>query len=365
MLIRALLLWPHNRADREKRTRESRDAHEEMDGLSHLEPSGVLPITYHTFPFPWNPLARKGTLLAGMDPLRTLRVLLACRRFDVLVSIAVSPAFLFLKIKSWLRLRLPVVIIDPALGDEYPARKKVTDLVLPRADHVIVYGRGQLDHLRRDYGDRVRATFLYHRMDTAFFDPAKAGPSAPSPGGAYLYSVGNDPLRDFPTLAQAVAGLEIRTLIQTRKQVPAPAGARVETDPGWVTYEQLRDRYAHAAVVVVPLLPTVRAGGINGLLEAMSMGRPVIATRSEGIEDYVRDGETALVVPPRDPAALRAAIDRLLANPSEAGRIGRNARRFCEEQCAMPVYAAKVAEILRDAIGKRGGRRLQGETRER
>ena len=58
------------------------------------------------------------------------------------------------------------------------------------------------------------------------------------------------------------------------------------------------------------------------VIEAMRAGLPVVATRMGGIPDLVVDGETGLLVPPSDARALADAIARLVADPSEAARLG-------------------------------------------
>jgi len=79
-----------------------------------------------------------------------------------------------------------------------------------------------------------------------------------------------------------------------------------------------------------------RAGrlGVEGfgisLVEASACGLPVVAGNSGGIPDAVRDGETGFLVPPEDPAALAAAISRLLADSGLASRIGAAGRRAVE-----------------------------------
>src|SRR5215218_10369052 len=62
------------------------------------------------------------------------------------------------------------------------------------------------------------------------------------------------------------------------------------------------------------VMSSVTEGLGTSLLDAMACGRPVVATNVGGIPEVVADGETGLLVPPRDPAALAAAIVRLLAD---------------------------------------------------
>jgi glycosyltransferase involved in cell wall biosynthesis len=54
------------------------------------------------------------------------------------------------------------------------------------------------------------------------------------------------------------------------------------------------------------------------VFEAMSMSRPIVATAVDGLAEVVRDRENGLLVPPRDPAALAAAIVELLEDPALA-----------------------------------------------
>jgi glycosyltransferase involved in cell wall biosynthesis len=61
------------------------------------------------------------------------------------------------------------------------------------------------------------------------------------------------------------------------------------------------------------------------LIEAMSRGKPVIASRIGGIPEVVVDGETALLIPPGDPHALRDAMERLIQFPELRDRMGRAA----------------------------------------
>jgi glycosyltransferase involved in cell wall biosynthesis len=69
----------------------------------------------------------------------------------------------------------------------------------------------------------------------------------------------------------------------------------------------------------------------RALTEAMYRGLPVVVTGVYGVKELVLDGETGLTVPPRQPTALAAAIDRLLRDPELASRLGAAARRRVEQ----------------------------------
>jgi len=103
---------------------------------------------------------------------------------------------------------------------------------------------------------------------------------------------------------------------------------------GGLPRERLPLVYGVADVVVVPSVRTSRFLEPWGLVcnEAMSQGRPVIATDAVGAAagGLVRDGETGLVVPAGDARALARAIERLLADASLRQSLGKSAREAIE-----------------------------------
>jgi glycosyltransferase involved in cell wall biosynthesis len=109
-----------------------------------------------------------------------------------------------------------------------------------------------------------------------------------------------------------------------------PLRERVPQALGFVPPDELARLYERAAVVVCP---SRRDGFPVACAEAMAHARPVVATAVGGLPDMVVDGETGLLVPPRDPQALRAAIDRLLADSELRRRLGQNARTRIAELC--------------------------------
>ncbi len=84
--------------------------------------------------------------------------------------------------------------------------------------------------------------------------------------------------------------------------------------------------------------------------EAMAAGLPVIATAVGAIPDFVKDGEDGLLVPPRDPRALAAAITRLLDDEPLRRRMSERVRERAPREFAIEVGCAKVAEVVRSVI---------------
>lgn len=176
---------------------------------------------------------------------------------------------------------------------------------------------------------------LSHPVDLEFFQPKEDVPR-------FIFSAGSTE-RDFPTLVEAVKGLGLPLRIAA-SLVVSRNGIRMATTDVRDTLEhtetvcveqlgslQLRDSYAAAHVVVVPLFQSDIDAGINVILEGMAMGRPVIASRTLGQTDVIRDGENALFVAPGDVGEMRSAIEGLLANPAAAAAMGARARTYVEQ----------------------------------
>jgi glycosyltransferase involved in cell wall biosynthesis len=88
----------------------------------------------------------------------------------------------------------------------------------------------------------------------------------------------------------------------------------------------------------------------NATLEAMAYARPVIGTRVGGIPEMVVDGETGLLVPPRDHEALAAAIERLLVDGELRERLGQAGRRRCEEMFSLERHTEEMVKQYEAAI---------------
>ncbi len=109
---------------------------------------------------------------------------------------------------------------------------------------------------------------------------------------------------------------------------------------GFVPPSQVGPYYERAAVVCVP---SRREGVGLAAREAMAHGRAVVATAVGGLPEAIRDGETGVLIRPRDPAALRAAIERLLGDPSLCARLGAAARAHVERELS---WSAATAALL-------------------
>ena len=102
------------------------------------------------------------------------------------------------------------------------------------------------------------------------------------------------------------------------------------------------------AVSDIFCLPSYREGFGTVAIEAAAMGLPTVGTAIYGLTDAVADGDTGILVPPRDARALEGALRRLLDHPDERARMGAAARRRCFERFETSRVNAQVAaEYLR------------------
>jgi len=127
-----------------------------------------------------------------------------------------------------------------------------------------------------------------------------------------------------------------------------PLRDRVPFARGFVQHDELHQLYARAAVVACP---SRREGFGVACLEAMAHGRPVVATSVGGLLDLVVDGETGIVVPPRDPAALRSALERLLADPQLRRKLGAAGRDRARTHFSWEMVTDATLAAYAEAVG--------------
>ena len=127
-------------------------------------------------------------------------------------------------------------------------------------------------------------------------------------------------------------------------------GARVRF-LGWRA--DLDRLYADLDVVV---LTSKNEGSPVALIEAMAAGRPVVSTRAGGVEDVVTDGETGLLVPVGDSAAVARAILTLLDDPARAARLGTAARAAAVARFGSGRLVGDIDALYRRLLAQRGVR---------
>ncbi|TSD04736.1 MAG: Glycosyl transferase [Parcubacteria group bacterium Greene0714_36] len=89
------------------------------------------------------------------------------------------------------------------------------------------------------------------------------------------------------------------------------------------------------------------------VFEAMACGTAVIVSTTAGASEVLTDGENALLVPPKNPKAIVAAIERLIATPALYESLSRKGRTFVEQNISWERYAKDMLEVLEGAVSGR------------
>lgn len=111
--------------------------------------------------------------------------------------------------------------------------------------------------------------------------------------------------------------------------------------------DRVEDYYAQCSVYV---LPSYREGTPRTVLEAMSMGRPIITTDVPGCRGTVIDGETGYLVPVKNGAAVAEKMLELIEHPELIGQMGEAAARYCREKYDVKRVNRDMCEYLKISI---------------
>ena len=208
-----------------------------------------------------------------------------------------------------------------------------------RADLVMVTSRYSAEVAQREYGvPSARLAVVPEPIDLEVWDDQFWRAPRRTHGGPVVLCVARMyPRKRIPDLLRAAAIL--------RARIPGAQVRIVGRGPEWPTIgrlhaelglgdtvallgdlnrERLAEEYVNSSVFC---LPSVQEGFGIVFLEAMAAELPVVACRIAAVPEVVLDGATGLLVPPRDPGALAEALERLVAEPALARRLGQEGRR--------------------------------------
>ncbi|HEX3617973.1 MAG TPA: glycosyltransferase family 4 protein [Solirubrobacteraceae bacterium] len=199
------------------------------------------------------------------------------------------------------------------------------------------------------------------RVDTRFWRPMSVA------GDDSICAVGQE-MRDYATLVEALRDTDIPCHIAVgssflglsdRKwwrhsldQSAVPANITV----GRRNFAELRELYASSRFVVIPLIPSANSNGLTAILEAFAMGKAVVVTDSPGQVGILQEGVNSLRVPPRDPAALREAIERLWRDPELCARMGAAGRALVSAEYNLDQWTSTLSRAAIEAIEARDRR---------
>ena len=130
------------------------------------------------------------------------------------------------------------------------------------------------------------------------------------------------------------------------RRLTLPRNCELLCDIPLIEHDQL---LSESTCYVISLLETEGSSGRVRLSHAIHLGVPVIVTATCGIEEYVIDAVTAIVVPPGDPEALKKAILRLMGDSVLQSALAENARRHAEKY-SKTQYFERLSELVRQEM---------------
>jgi glycosyltransferase involved in cell wall biosynthesis len=112
------------------------------------------------------------------------------------------------------------------------------------------------------------------------------------------------------------------------------------------------DMRQHLSAANIFVLPSRSEGFSNAIIEAMAASLPVVATNVGGNSEAVRDGVSGFLIPSGDPAALAAAISRLLSDQSQAKAMGAAGKAFVAENFTTEAMMTRIASVYEKLLYK-------------
>lgn len=279
------------------------------------------------------------------------------RRADAVVAVFESEGHFYAMARGVLPplRRRPFVIVSCWLAElsEHagPARLRLYRRLYRHVDAVTVFSSNQVATLGERLGiPAERIVVVPFGIDTEELDTVET-----SEGGTVV-AVGRDLGRDWATLAAAARGtgwsVELATRARQLAGIDLPPEVHVV---GYLDRPSYLDLLAAASVVVIPTEVRAYPTGQTVLLEAMALGKPCVVSDTPAMREYVDDGETGVLVPVGDAAALREAVDSLLADAGRRATLGAAARDAVAERFTATAMWAAIAPYL--SPGHRGPQR--------
>jgi len=180
-------------------------------------------------------------------------------------------------------------------------------------------------------------------------DPPSAEPAdRPVEPGQYMCAIGGN-ARDYDTLMKVMENLpELRLVMVARRKnlvgLRIPTNVAIYTD---VPIARAMNILAFSRFMVLPLSDSKVPCGHVTLVLAMHLGKPVVITRSKGVEDYVQEGVNALTCEPRSPATMVSAIRMLWNDQSLRDRLGSAGKALAEAHCTEAAILAYFIALLK------------------
>ena len=254
---------------------------------------------------------------------------------------------------------------EEQLGRGYECSSWMEKIGIENSDRVIAVSQEMREDVLRFYNVAPEKVVVVHNgIDLAGYRRTADSSALASYGirQPYVLFVGRISrqkgimhLLDAAASIRAGVGIVLCAGSPDTEDVKEELAARVSSMDNVVWIDRMLPRdhviqlYSHASVFVCPSVYEP-FGIIN--LEAMACEIPVVASRVGGIPEVVVDGETGLLVPPRDPAALAEAINLILGSAELSARFGKAGRARVEKHFSWQAIAMQTKEVYASVVSE-------------
>ncbi len=222
--------------------------------------------------------------------------------------------------------------------------------ILKRLDYIIFYGPADRENSINHFNlDRNKTFMIKFGVDTKFWHPNNKNNFYSD----YLFSIGQDPSRDFQTLLKVKTNkkLHIHTSLLdpvNKKYLKITNGIYNNTRNSFSDLK-IRKLYQDSFAVIVPLKNVFQPSGYSVTLQAMACGKPVILTLTKGLwaPKLFRNFENCILVSPNNPIEIEEAIKKLENEPKIYKSISKEACKTVEKYFSLKVANESTLKIFK------------------
>ena len=219
--------------------------------------------------------------------------------------------------------------------------------ILKNLDHISFYGPADRKHSIKTFKlKKENTSILKFGVDTDFWYPKDKNKIS-----NFIFSIGQDPARDFETLIEINTKklIHIHTSInlKTKKNNIKITHGSYHNPKNSISDLELRELYRNSFAVIVPLKNVYQPSGYSVTLQAMACGKPVIITLTKGLwaKKIFKNKFNCLLVKPGNPRAIEKALNFLENNKSVYNNICKNARLTVEKEFSLSVMNNSMATL--------------------
>jgi glycosyltransferase involved in cell wall biosynthesis len=224
---------------------------------------------------------------------------------------------------------------------------KLWRIAVKKIDKLVVQSSSERKYLADIFStsDKKFETIPFYTENASYIGPAEDG---------YIFAAGRME-RDFVTLLQALEQNKLPAVIvadQSLREVLEPLKSAKVSIHYNIPKKQYLELLQKARLVVVPLFKGAAARGQVVILEAMKYGKPVLSAEVPGTIDYIKHGETGLLVEPENTAQMRSLLEQYFPNFEALVELGKKGFEVQRKQFSPPIFHQNYINTILRLSGK-------------